>query len=198
MPTLEQIEANIAKLQAQAVSLRTKQSQSVLSQIHKLMAEHGLTAEDLAAYSGGKKQSVRSSAPKASAAPGKAAVKSVGVDVHRGQRTGPQPAKFRDPKTGATWSGRGPAPAWLASAKDRSKFAIAGTDGASANSVAEASVAKKAPAKKAATAKTADKAATAKATQKPAGKKVPAKKTSTKSIASTPPGASVEETSATS
>jgi len=39
---------------------------------------------------------------------------------------GPQAAKYRDPKSGATWSGRGPTPAWLAGAKDRSKFLIAG------------------------------------------------------------------------
>ncbi|SAK54915.1 histone family protein nucleoid-structuring protein H-NS [Caballeronia hypogeia] len=32
------------------------------------------------------------------------------------------PAKYRDPKSGATWTGRGPAPKWLASAKDRTKF----------------------------------------------------------------------------
>uniref|UniRef100_UPI00158AD6B2 H-NS family nucleoid-associated regulatory protein n=1 Tax=Burkholderia anthina TaxID=179879 RepID=UPI00158AD6B2 len=38
----------------------------------------------------------------------------------------PQPALYRDPKSGATWSGRGRAPAWLASVKDRSKFLIAG------------------------------------------------------------------------
>jgi DNA-binding protein H-NS len=30
----------------------------------------------------------------------------------KGQRKGPQPAKYLDPKTGATWSGRGPAPAF--------------------------------------------------------------------------------------
>jgi len=41
-----------------------------------------------------------------------------------GRRKGPQPAKYRNPKTGATWSGRGPAPAWLAGAKDRTKFLI--------------------------------------------------------------------------
>ncbi|WP_435530751.1 H-NS family nucleoid-associated regulatory protein [Paraburkholderia caledonica] len=39
---------------------------------------------------------------------------------------GPQPALYADPKTGATWSGRGRAPAWIAGAKDRSKFLIAG------------------------------------------------------------------------
>jgi len=44
--------------------------------------------------------------------------------AHKGQRTGPQPAKYLDPKTGATWSGRGPAPAWLAGAKDRTKYLI--------------------------------------------------------------------------
>ncbi|WP_346780701.1 H-NS histone family protein [Trinickia sp. Y13] len=37
---------------------------------------------------------------------------------------GPQPAKYRDPDSGATWSGRRPAPAWMANAKDRTKFLI--------------------------------------------------------------------------
>ncbi|WP_408468024.1 H-NS family nucleoid-associated regulatory protein [Paraburkholderia sp. RL17-380-BIE-A] len=36
----------------------------------------------------------------------------------KGQPKGPQPAKYRDPKSGATWSGRGPAPVWLSGAKD--------------------------------------------------------------------------------
>ncbi|MGY6122186.1 H-NS family nucleoid-associated regulatory protein (plasmid) [Paraburkholderia strydomiana] len=31
----------------------------------------------------------------------------------------------RDPKSGATWSGRGRAPAWMADAKDQKKFLIA-------------------------------------------------------------------------
>ena len=35
----------------------------------------------------------------------------------------PVPAKYRDPKTGATWSGRGRAPAWIG--KNRDKFLIA-------------------------------------------------------------------------
>ncbi|MEM5372967.1 H-NS family nucleoid-associated regulatory protein [Paraburkholderia azotifigens] len=37
----------------------------------------------------------------------------------------PQPALYADPKTGATWSGRGRAPAWVAGARDRSRFLIA-------------------------------------------------------------------------
>ncbi len=100
-----------------------------------------------------------------------------GAVAHKGQRKGPQPAKYLDPKTGATWSGKGPAPAWLAAAKDRSKFLIAGVgaDAGSADAgsakvagkkatakkvaakkaVATKADAKKAPSKKAVTAKTA-------------------------------------------
>ncbi|MFM0628390.1 H-NS family nucleoid-associated regulatory protein [Paraburkholderia xenovorans] len=59
----------------------------------------------------------------------KKASKSVRASVGKGQRKGPQPAMYRDPKSGATWSGRGPAPAWFAGVKDRSKFLI---DGAAA------------------------------------------------------------------
>jgi hypothetical protein len=64
----------------------------------------------------------------ASMSTAKPAAKKAAADTsavaHKGQRTGPQPAKYLDPKTGATWSGRGPAPAWLAAAKDRTKFLI--------------------------------------------------------------------------
>lgn len=38
-------------------------------------------------------------------------------------RRGPQPAKYRDPASGATWSGRGREPKWLVG-KDRDAFAI--------------------------------------------------------------------------
>jgi hypothetical protein len=37
---------------------------------------------------------------------------------------GPQPAMYKDKNSGATWSGRGRAPRWIAEAKDRSKFLI--------------------------------------------------------------------------
>ncbi|MFM0148634.1 H-NS family nucleoid-associated regulatory protein, partial [Paraburkholderia sp. RL18-085-BIA-A] len=37
---------------------------------------------------------------------------------------GAQPALYLDPKSGATWSGRGRAPGWLATVKDRSKYLI--------------------------------------------------------------------------
>jgi DNA-binding protein H-NS len=34
------------------------------------------------------------------------------------------PAKYRDPTSGATWSGRGRAPDWIKSAKSRKRFLI--------------------------------------------------------------------------
>ncbi|MEZ2311625.1 H-NS histone family protein [Paraburkholderia sp. RCC_158] len=89
---------------------------------------------------------------------------------------GPQPALFGDPKTGATWSGRGPAPAWLAGAKDRSKFLIDGkSTAADAKPAVKKAAAKKAPAaKKTAAKKPATKTAVAK--NAPAKKLVDAEK----------------------
>lgn len=41
----------------------------------------------------------------------------------RRKRTGPVPAKYCDPASGATWSGRGRAPAWIVG-KKRERFLI--------------------------------------------------------------------------
>lgn len=95
----------------------------------------------------------------------KSAAADAGAVAHKGQRKGPQPAKYLAPKTGATWSGRGPAPAWLAAAKDRTKFLIAdagSADAGSANVAGKNATAKKAAAKKAVASKPAAKKATAK------------------------------------
>ena len=117
---------------------------------------------------------------KAKTAAKKASKAVAGAGAHKGQRKGPQPAKYLDPKTGATWSGRGPAPAWLAAAKDRSKFLIAGADavangtssasraGKPKSSAASGAVVKKAVAKKVAAKKAIAKKAA------PAGKAAPA------------------------
>ena len=88
----------------------------------------------------------------------KKASKAVGATSTKGQPKGPQPAKYRDPKSGVTWSGRGPAPAWLSGAKDRTKFLI---DGAGAAADAKPAVTK-AVAKKAVSAKVPVKKAPAK------------------------------------
>jgi len=85
---------------------------------------------------------------------------------------GPQPAKYRDPKSGATWSGRGPAPAWLAGAKDRSRFLIDGATAADKKLVVKKAVVKKTTAVKKA------------AGRKAIGGKSPAKKAAAKTAPS--------------
>ena len=222
MPTLEQIQVKMKKLQAQADELISKKSSVVIEKIRALMAEHGLTTADIDAHAGGKKRGPKPGAKfavvaKASAAKyqdpktgatwsghGRApswianakdrskfliqdgaeavvavttgtfskaktavkkASKAVGATGGKGQRKGSQPALYRDPKSGATWSGRGRAPAWLSGAKDRSRFLIDGASVAVAvtetskpkagvkEAATKTAVAKKAPAKKAVVAK---------------------------------------------
>jgi DNA-binding protein H-NS len=235
VPTLEQIQAKMKKLQVQADALIAKKAQAAVDQIRKIMLAHGLTTQDIEAKAKAKREAkaangsaskVKAKAanslkgetlpkyhhPKTGAtwtghgrAPGwianvkdrtkfliatgaeaivaatvgtasktktavKKASKTVGATGDKGQRKGPQPALYQDPKSGATWSGRGRAPAWLAGVKDRTKFSIGG---ASAVTDTGAASKPKAVAKKPAT-KTA---ATKKA---PAKKLVGAKKAVTK------------------
>ncbi|PRY06004.1 H-NS family nucleoid-associated regulatory protein [Paraburkholderia sp. BL25I1N1] len=245
MATLEQIQARVKKLQAQAEALLAKKTQAAVDQIRKLMLDHGLTTEDIEAKAAAKRaakgmrvsatgKTKTTAADKAKAAPKylnpktgatwtghgraptwiaeakdrskfliaggaettvaatketaskaktagkKAASKSVGATVGMGQRKGPQPALYRDPMSGATWSGRGPAPAWLAGAKDRSKFLIDGNStAADAKPVVKKAAVKKAPPAK----KTAAKKAIAKkavVTKVEATKTAPKKKVAMK------------------
>ena len=121
MATLESIQARIAKLQAQAEQIVIKRSSVVLERIRELMDKHGVTVSDIEAHVG----NGRGRKPKTKAAAKPAASR----------------AKYRDPKTGATWTGRGRAPAWIAMVKDRNKFLV---DGASPTSTAASSKAARA------------------------------------------------------
>ncbi|WP_322005172.1 H-NS family nucleoid-associated regulatory protein [Paraburkholderia tropica] len=103
MATLQGIQAKIAKLQAQAEVLATQKSTVVLDRIRALMDKHGITTADIEAHQGSKKRGPKSS-------------KAVATNNAMAA------AKYRDPKSGATWSGRGRAPAWIANAKNRDKF----------------------------------------------------------------------------
>ncbi|CAN7775475.1 H-NS family nucleoid-associated regulatory protein [Caballeronia sp. LjRoot31] len=275
MPTLEQIQAKMKKLQVQADTLIAKKAQAALDQIRKIMLTHGLTTEDIEAKAKAKRdaKAANGSAPivkakatkslkggtppkyqhpktgatwtghgrapawiaeakdrakfliasgidavraasvspvnpvsKAKTTAKKASV-AAGAVASKGQLKGPQPAKYLDPKTGATWSGRGPAPAWLAAAKDRTSFLVDGADSGaakagsaklagkktSAKKVAKKAVATKPAAKKTVSAKTVvGKKVAVNATQKPSAKKAPTKKTAPKSAAVSTPSAVVE------
>ena len=78
-----------------------------IAKISDLMQKHGLTFDDLESKLGGRVRGRRSVGAKATGNP-----------VGR--------AKYADPKTGATWTGHGRAPARIANAKDRSRFLING------------------------------------------------------------------------
>lgn len=120
MVTLDAIQSKIAKLQKQAETIVEKQTSLGLTKIRDLMARHGLSVADIERFIGKKR----------GRKPGKGAkvVKAAGP-----KRT--VAAKYADPKTGATWTGRGRAPAWIRDVKDRSKFLI---DGSAAKPAAKA------------------------------------------------------------
>lgn len=119
MATLENIQARIAKLQTQAEMLIQKKSSGVLEKIRELMEKHGITTDDIEAHMGGRKRGRR---------PGGGAVVKQGMSL----------AKYRDPRTGATWTGHGRAPAWISSVKDRSRFLVDGVSSSPAPSARKA------------------------------------------------------------
>ena len=96
MATYLELKAQAEALAKQAEEARLAELDAIISSIREQIAEYGITPEQLF----GRRRSVASSA-RAPVAP-----------------------KYRDPKTGATWSGRGKAPQWIAGAKNRDRFLI--------------------------------------------------------------------------
>jgi DNA-binding protein H-NS len=108
MATLEQIQTKLKKLQTQADAMIAKNTQSAVEQIRELMTKHGLTIADIEVNARARRE-VKSLIGTKSVSKAKA-TSAAGVP------------KYVDPKTGATWTSHGRAPAWIAAAKDRSKF----------------------------------------------------------------------------
>jgi DNA-binding protein H-NS len=88
-----------ADLDKQIEEVRQNEIKAALAQARALVAQYGLTADDL--FGGVKARS----ANRATKATGKVA------------------AKYKDPSTGATWTGRGKAPKWI-DGKSRDQFLI--------------------------------------------------------------------------
>lgn len=101
MATYKQLLAQKEALEAQLAEARSTEVAAVVEKIRSLMSEFGLTVEDI--------QSKRRRGRPSGSGTANAAKE-------------PLPPKYLDPKTGATWSGRGRAPAWLG--KNRNKFLI--------------------------------------------------------------------------
>lgn len=95
MPTLKELVAQKEAIEAQIAETIKAEKKNAISQVKALVAEFGLTADEIFT-------SERKARKGANAAVA---------------------AKYRDPATGETWSGRGRAPHWIAG-KDRDAFMI--------------------------------------------------------------------------
>jgi len=94
----EELQAKIADLQAQAARVKEEEKEQAIAMARTMISAYGITAKDL------------------------------GLDKAPKVKTGPKPgnkvaAKYRDPQSGATWSGRGKTPRWI-NGTDRSQYAI--------------------------------------------------------------------------
>ena len=148
MKTYQAVRAQIAKLEKEAEELRRQELKTIVAQVRQVIADYGLTAADLGL--GGARAVVGRKRAGA-----KARAASAGV------------AKYRDPKTGQTWTGHGRPPAWFAGAKNRDAFLI---DAPAAAPAAKKRAAKAAPAakKRAPRAKPAARGRKGRATKTPA------------------------------
>jgi DNA-binding protein H-NS len=94
MATYKQLTAQLEKLHKEVAVAREKEIEQAIADIKQQIVEYGITAEELGFTS---KRAVA--------------------------KKPPLPAKYRNPKTGETWSGRGRSPGWLAG-KNRERFLI--------------------------------------------------------------------------
>lgn len=106
MKTYSALKAQIDKLERQAEAMRQREVSKVVAELKKTIAEYELSAADLGLVGGERKDAPRK--------PRRTGSATVGV------------AKYRNPQTGDTWTGRGRPPTWIAGAKDRDAFLIDG------------------------------------------------------------------------
>jgi len=87
-------------LEQQISEARKRELSEAVAQVRSLVAEYGLTAQDVFPAGKGAGKGTRSSTAGTKVAP-----------------------KYRNPATGETWTGRGKAPKWIQN-ENREKFAI--------------------------------------------------------------------------
>lgn len=119
MVSLASLENKISKLVHQRDIIQRRESAKAtkaIAQIRTLMSAHGLTVADLGKIPGKRGR------------PAKDAVAGVTKTAKTSTGKSKLPAKYRDPKTGAEWSGWARPPAWIANVKDRTKFLIDPSD----------------------------------------------------------------------
>lgn len=113
--TYKQIQDQIAALQAEAEQLRQRELSDARTKVMAIMQEYGIKADELTANSGR----------------GKGARGAKGLKLqaeNQGQKKatrtrGPSTPKYKNPETGATWTGMGRMPNW-AKGKDLEQMRI--------------------------------------------------------------------------
>jgi len=95
----EEIQAKIADLQAQAERVKREEKQQAIDAARAMISSYGITAKDLGLEK----------APKGKAGP---------------KPGGKIPPKYKDPVSGALWSGRGKTPKWFNGSLPLSVYAI--------------------------------------------------------------------------
>ncbi len=96
-PSQSSLLAQLASVNAQLEQLRATEVPKVVAEIQQLMQEYDLSIEDIA---------------------GKPGVEPAARAVRTKTKAAPPP-RYRNPKTGQTWSGRGRAPAWIGKKPER-------------------------------------------------------------------------------
>ncbi len=96
MSTLKELIAQKTELERQIADMRQAELAAAIAQVKSLISEHGLTSDDI--FNNGKIKAPKLKAPKPA-------------------------AKYIDPVSGKTWSGRGLSPKWIAG-KNKADFLI--------------------------------------------------------------------------
>jgi DNA-binding protein H-NS len=95
--TFKELKAQMAALEEQAEAARAAEYEEVLADVRAKVADYGFTEREIF----GRGRGVRGASRRSVVAP-----------------------KYRDPKSGATWSGRGRAPNWIKDVKNRDRYLI--------------------------------------------------------------------------
>ncbi len=127
--TVAEIKKQIAALEAKAARLAEEEKKASVAKVRALMNQLGVTLEHLSAAVARKGAAVRKAI--------------VGKKPATAKRAGKRGAKYQDPKTGATWSGFGRAPGWIAGVANRDAFLVGTAPGHGVKTGTSAPVAKK-------------------------------------------------------
>jgi DNA-binding protein H-NS len=116
MSKLTALRKQIATLEAKAERITKLEMTSSIAKVKTMMQSLGVTVEHLGS-------NVSTAVKKMTGS------KTATAKKTRAKRAGAGVSKYAEPKSGQTWTGFGRAPAWIASAKDRTVFLVKKVDG---------------------------------------------------------------------